>query len=886
MLEFCQEMKIPVNTSAVLSYIKAIEPTEIPLYKLISFLEYVKDVCRIPSPKILLHEVLERFSEGKESCLRIGFYKLCSFLCSIKSWEVDNCYLQNFLKCCIRNDCWTQLADFFKAWNKDARLISLCQMLTFEFKSVGLFFEKLTEEMYKLSELPSGSISKLGQLGVSLMLEFFSQEKYQYAFEILRVLHKYNINYIKLQEPLYKLPYLNILLEKKDFFFFPFKVASIAMDICLHLKRPKDAYQIYQSFPFSIPEELDEKLKVEIKCQLFGSLLKLAEHLCFIEPLGLGLVVFCDLMLRTKGFETEKFKDFIGKIQDIYNKYLTIVLNEQQLSVALEFYKYYQSWEGETFAIEPQVLRGLIVFFAEKDMADIANELFALGCIRQIYNIEEPQTDKFSWHLIILSSWTNFEVKSAIDKFFENLAPALSSKSNIGFDIWCTVKITFQESENDNFEINCLKESRHTIVSAKKIACNALKTLDSDIAWIEYANPHCLDIDPKTIYNYCLKKCKRIEVVQISVENTPTNVKQKVEDKLYSSFDNCDNEFIEECISLKSLRNLTNQLTPENPVIDNSHQSTLFETDSSPVYNISESCHQMTSEKMILESIKQEEISSNTNEMIFKKENISDSSNESTLKQEEISNNTNELIFKKENISDNSNESTLKQEEILNIIDESSFNDKCTILNSEVTSETISEDTSNRILDQINFKVSSLLIPENISTNVQRPVPNKSSQIKVRKRFYQATSNKWKKRISKQINLKTFNIGRKVSDVVTSRKFYSKKSKKIQSKIAKKKKQLLNAVESISELPHSDSKESNKINQEASTRTVKNIQTTDTNFSQNADSKIKSLISKIKPIQLNKSKSLMLTSYIYHPVLQDLLSAHYTPHPALKGFFT
>ncbi|GIY69684.1 uncharacterized protein CEXT_291201 [Caerostris extrusa] len=617
MLEFCQEMKIPVNTSAVLSYIKAIKPTEIPLYKLISFLEYVKDVCRIPSPKILLHEVLERFSE-------------------------------------------------------------------------------------ELSELPSGSISKLGQMGVSLMLEFFSQEKYEYAFEILRVLHKYNINYIKLQEPLYKLPYLNILLEKNDFFFFPFKVASIAMDICLHLKRPKDAYQIYQSFPFSIPEELDEKLKVEIKCQLFGSLLKLAEHLCFIEPLGLGLVIFRDLMLRTKGFDTEKFKDFIGKIQDIYNKYLTIVLNEQQLSIALEFYKYYQSWEGETFAIEPQ-----------------------------------PQTDKFSWHLIILSSWTNFEVKSAIDKFFENLAPALSSKSNIGFDIWCTVKITFQESENDNFEINCLKESRHTIVSAKKIACNALKTLDSDIAWIEYANPHCLDIDPKTIYNYCLK----------------------------------------ECISLKSLKNLTNQLTPENPVIDNSHQSTLFKTDSNPVHNISESCHQMTSEKMILESIKQEEISSNTNEMNFNKENSSDNSNESTLKQEEISNNANELIFKKENISDNSNESTLKQEEISNSIDEFSFNDKCTILNSEVTSETISEDTSNRILDQINFKVSSSLIPENISTNAQRPVPNKSSQIKVRKRFYQATSNKWKKRISKQINLKTFNIGRKVSDIVTSRKFYSKKSK-------------------------------------------------------------------------------------------------------------
>lgn len=87
-----------------------------------------------------------------------------------------------------------------------------------------------------------------GQIGIALMLEAFTRKYLDCALEILNILHKYNVNYYELGLSFCK---FYLLQSSSDAYTFdvkiqPFLVVFVAVDICLHFQRPKDAFYIFQ----------------------------------------------------------------------------------------------------------------------------------------------------------------------------------------------------------------------------------------------------------------------------------------------------------------------------------------------------------------------------------------------------------------------------------------------------------------------------------------------------------------------------------------------------------------------------------------------------------------------------------------------------------------
>lgn len=87
-----------------------------------------------------------------------------------------------------------------------------------------------------------------GQIGIALMLEAFTRKYMDCALEILNILHKYNVNYYELGLSFCKF-YLLQSPSDADIFdvkIQPFLVVFVAVDICLHFQRSKDAFYIFQ----------------------------------------------------------------------------------------------------------------------------------------------------------------------------------------------------------------------------------------------------------------------------------------------------------------------------------------------------------------------------------------------------------------------------------------------------------------------------------------------------------------------------------------------------------------------------------------------------------------------------------------------------------------
>ncbi|GFQ88042.1 uncharacterized protein TNCT_321381, partial [Trichonephila clavata] len=345
--------------------------------------------------------------------------------------------------------------------------------------------------------LPSNSINVLGQMGSSLMLDAFSRQQYSNAFEMLFTLHKFDINYFELQEPLYCVnSYMKGMEKLVKVLVFPFTIAFAALDICLHLKRPKDAYKVFQSFSWKIPEDLQEKSK--IRNRQFCYLLELSKQLYFVESLGIGSVAFSDLFLKTKEFSLEELNGFASGIQAIYNKYLISFINAQQLPYVLQFYHYSEGSKKDIFIINHQVLRGLVVYFAQNNLLNDARKLFSIGCTRKVYDIE--QEDEFVWNLLIMTSWTTFEVNCAVETFIKLIMKALNDECKTNFGEKSVMTIIFKESGNNDSEIDCLNVYPRNIKSMKEITCNILKSMQ--VAWIECKNHTSLVLILEKMYNY------------------------------------------------------------------------------------------------------------------------------------------------------------------------------------------------------------------------------------------------------------------------------------------------------------------------------------------------------------------------------------------------
>ena len=82
-----------------------------------------------------------------------------------------------------------------------------------------------------------------GQIGIALMLDAFDRKYLDCALEILVVLHTYNVNYYELE--LYS-PDSYSDTDSFDLKILPFTVVFVAVDVCLHFERPKDAFTIFQ----------------------------------------------------------------------------------------------------------------------------------------------------------------------------------------------------------------------------------------------------------------------------------------------------------------------------------------------------------------------------------------------------------------------------------------------------------------------------------------------------------------------------------------------------------------------------------------------------------------------------------------------------------------
>ncbi|KAF8777558.1 hypothetical protein HNY73_014404 [Argiope bruennichi] len=608
---FVQKIKVPVNSNAVSSYVGIMIFSEISSLELISFMEYVKCVCNLPCPKTVLTEVLERFSKQEENNLLVGFFRLCKFLCSVSSLEVDINSLQNFIKFCIKNDWWIQIANFFQAWYKDGNLIAcLNQSFLFHSEDVGMFYEKLAKEVYRHGDVPLQLVGILGQMGVSMMLEVFSRKQYQSAFEVLFILHKHNINYMGLQLCLYNAPsFLKSFPKFSDIFVFPFTVAFAALDICLHLKRFQDAYCIFKSFSLNLPDYMEDTLKLEVRHKRFGYLLNLAQELYSKDHFKLGLQALCDICVAVK------------EIQVIYNKYLIYIINGCQFHTALELFEHSDGVMKELFVIQPQVLRGLFVTFAENGRIDEAYKFFSLGCARKIYNIE--QIEQSAWCLTIMSSWTFLEVEFVTWTFIKNVSLAWNGKYKTGLGMQLSSKILFKESEEDCLEIKCLKKS-HNIGSTKEITCKVLHSLDSNIKWVEVENPVGLKLVPSTINNFWMNTSPNFFCWKNSKENLLEDIKPNIEFKIQLSEENVDSKYSTHSDSMKTLDTVSSQLTPEYSVPDSSYQffpdkvshQSLSHPKNSPHMTPEETILDITHHQlMVLKGTEQEQIISSSNQL-------------------------------------------------------------------------------------------------------------------------------------------------------------------------------------------------------------------------------------------------------------------------------
>ncbi|CAL1296813.1 unnamed protein product [Larinioides sclopetarius] len=315
---------------------------------------------------------------------------------------------------------------------------------------------------------------------------------------------------------------------------------------------------------------MDEKLKLKVRSRRFGYLLKLAQELFSREPMKLGLQAFHDITSAVEDFSLEELKDFAEEIQVIYNKYLTYVVNGCQLHTALELFECSESMMKELFIVHPQVLRGLLVTFAQNDKMDEAYKFFLQGCSRKIYSIAQTETEESIWCLTVMSSWTIFEVEFIIKSFIKNVCLAWDGKTNYEIDQQPLVKIVFKESEEDSLEIDCLKKSRG-IDSAKEIVCSVLQSLDSSIKWIEKQNPVCLKLVFETIYNHWINKSPNFLRKKNSRKNLLEDVRP-IADKIQLSEERFGFKYSTESNSVKSLGKVLDELTPEYSVADTSHQ--------------------------------------------------------------------------------------------------------------------------------------------------------------------------------------------------------------------------------------------------------------------------------------------------------------------------
>ncbi|KAF8774498.1 hypothetical protein HNY73_017041 [Argiope bruennichi] len=524
----CQKNNIIIDATAVMLYINFIKPSEMSLIETISFLNFIWK-CKVSPPKTILKEMWNLLFQDKEDTSPSVITEICTLLCNVDSSEVDKEDLKNFLKLCIEKKFWSQIVHLISAWAKKGSLIAcLIETFTPQLEDIGFYFEELAKEIYDQND-------NCNRFKCAISLD-----KWDCAYSWK--LHPRNI--------------MTVLLKS---------LAFTALDICLYLERPKDAYMIFKSLSLTLPNEFEESLKFEICRQRFHYLLKITLALQSKDPLVRGISALRSLLsMAQKDFILEQLNDCSKDIQAIYNKYMVCILNTQDENLIKEFYSYTCGPQKELFTLDCQVLRGLTVFFVKHGMLEEANKLFLWGYSKDVYEFEKPTVMIPPWQMMVNCNWTSEEIKLTFLRFADTLTPYLRSKKKIDdFDKWFSVEILIKNVTKVDYEVDCLNEYSENPI--QKRICNALKSVDSNIRWKSGRGGMSVVLNPETFYSFWFSK--------FSSSSESTEI-FKVPGKMRISFgvscaqESFDNESPMNFSDLESSEALSNCYTTETHSVD------------------------------------------------------------------------------------------------------------------------------------------------------------------------------------------------------------------------------------------------------------------------------------------------------------------------------
>ncbi|GIY15742.1 uncharacterized protein CDAR_266901 [Caerostris darwini] len=507
-----QKLSEEGKISEMLQIAKKYIPIKMSLEDMILFLRFVKEVCQTPFPKCILQATLERFIEANFSC-SVEFFQICKFLCCIQDWEIDMNCLQKFIQLCMQNDCWKQIADFLYTWIRKGPLLHcLCKSFVFQIEKIGYYYERLAEVLFAESYLSHNAVNLISQIGVSFMLEASANEQYEQAFQILNVFNKNNIQFLKLQESLYGMPYVEHMPDPTANLVFPFTVLFAALDVCFHLNKPKEAYAIFQSFSLNLPNSFDSKLKLEIRSRWFHCLLRITTLIYFIDPFDVGTEALKHLLTTAeKDFSMEELNEYATDLLDVYNKYMTGFLKMNKEEYLKWLYPHMFGSKCELYVVKEETLRGLFVYFNNKDIMKQANKIFALGYARNIFEIGKPfLTGQVERQMMVRTCWIKEEIKFIFLKFIESITPFVKRKPrNKDFDRWFSTRIIIKHEGNIK---PILKQSRRYAMDCKTAMnkiCEVLKELDPNVKFSQFKNTQLI-LEPEWVYNFWLHNFSKI----------------------------------------------------------------------------------------------------------------------------------------------------------------------------------------------------------------------------------------------------------------------------------------------------------------------------------------------------------------------------------------
>ncbi|XP_071042235.1 serine-rich adhesin for platelets isoform X2 [Parasteatoda tepidariorum] len=504
----CMENQITLSEESILKYAEFLKHKG-DATNILTFLIPVGNINYFRIPDILFQELLEACAYDKSISPK-DFTKLCEIISDINSVTLEDAFLKGFFRNCIENEQWFQINRMFCSCAENGRhgiLKNLYFALAFPLNEAGDCYEKFIASVFNSpSDLPAQVMVLVAHFGISLLLETYTNNELDSSLPILYLLHKYDINYWEVHLPLTFSDtngVIKLYPHSVEGYVLRETVIHAAIDIFLHFKRPQDAFSVFQVF---FNDELSDIKTLESRGDIFMEryllLMKITGILRTTNQLGEGLkALYMLLSMEEKEFRT------------LYSMYLTDLLNEERIDEALDLFekKCGPIKENLNLNIYACVRRGLLLSYAEKGLIDKAKKQFRIGYIKNNYpKLDENPKQPFCYW--IKTFWTKYEIKFALEMFFEELHPILLTKNTPGsrgcFKIW----LQLRNNALENNSVTCLVKVPSDVESAYLRTREALQSIDSDLekSGIERKKKReklkCLELPSEAFYQFWKKK--------------------------------------------------------------------------------------------------------------------------------------------------------------------------------------------------------------------------------------------------------------------------------------------------------------------------------------------------------------------------------------------